>query len=278
MPNWKKLIVSGSDANLNSLDVTTDVTANKLIIKAASTYAAEHIMDSYNYVIQRNGSYGLSTFTVKNSSNQDILHLSGDAKLRTDSSSFISSKSIYAPHLGSFGFRTYGSTNAANVLELHDRTDNNNHGAKLVYQSSGTYSDGLVLGNDGKVGIGTTTPNTTLVVHGNSVAIQDGTKGIHVGKSYSDFGIFGASGVGSHYNPDKITLSAANRNSGNSGYIDIYSRYGTTAGTRGDISIVAGATATPLTSGSINFTTNNTQRAIIDFDGNVGIGTTSPSE
>ena len=28
MPNWKKLIVSGSDATLNSLNVTTNVTAN----------------------------------------------------------------------------------------------------------------------------------------------------------------------------------------------------------------------------------------------------------
>lgn len=30
MPNWKKLIVSGSDATLNSLNVTTNVTANEI--------------------------------------------------------------------------------------------------------------------------------------------------------------------------------------------------------------------------------------------------------
>jgi hypothetical protein len=30
MPNWKKLIVSGSDAALNSLNVTTNVTANEI--------------------------------------------------------------------------------------------------------------------------------------------------------------------------------------------------------------------------------------------------------
>jgi len=30
MPNWKKLIVSGSDASLNSLSITTSVTANEI--------------------------------------------------------------------------------------------------------------------------------------------------------------------------------------------------------------------------------------------------------
>ena len=32
MPNWKKLIVSGSDANLNSLDITTELTASDALI------------------------------------------------------------------------------------------------------------------------------------------------------------------------------------------------------------------------------------------------------
>jgi len=33
MPNWKKLIVSGSDATLNSLDVTNNVSASNLYVK-----------------------------------------------------------------------------------------------------------------------------------------------------------------------------------------------------------------------------------------------------
>jgi len=32
MPNWKKLIVSGSDANLNSLNITTDLTGSNALI------------------------------------------------------------------------------------------------------------------------------------------------------------------------------------------------------------------------------------------------------
>ena len=33
MPNWKKLIVSGSDATLNSLDVTNNISASNLYVK-----------------------------------------------------------------------------------------------------------------------------------------------------------------------------------------------------------------------------------------------------
>ena len=32
MPNWKKLIVSGSDANLNSLNIAADLTASNALI------------------------------------------------------------------------------------------------------------------------------------------------------------------------------------------------------------------------------------------------------
>ena len=32
MPNWKKLIVSGSDANLNSLDVLASITGSTFLV------------------------------------------------------------------------------------------------------------------------------------------------------------------------------------------------------------------------------------------------------
>ncbi len=38
MPNWKKLIVSGSDANLNTLNATTAVTASNLSVTDTATY------------------------------------------------------------------------------------------------------------------------------------------------------------------------------------------------------------------------------------------------
>ena len=38
MPNWKKLIVSGSDALLNSLNVTNDITASGNIFGATGSF------------------------------------------------------------------------------------------------------------------------------------------------------------------------------------------------------------------------------------------------
>ncbi len=43
MPNWKKLIVSGSDANLNSLDTTANITIGGLLKVADGSNSAPSI-------------------------------------------------------------------------------------------------------------------------------------------------------------------------------------------------------------------------------------------
>jgi hypothetical protein len=55
------------------------------------------------------------------------------------------------------GFYSIGSTLGANVMQLFNRTNNDNHGVKLIYKSDGSYGDGIMLNNTGNVLIGTST-------------------------------------------------------------------------------------------------------------------------
>jgi len=63
MPNWKKLIVSGSDATLNQLNVTTAVTASNLSVTDTATYNTVEFTNSnimkfnQRYTGGANGSY-----------------------------------------------------------------------------------------------------------------------------------------------------------------------------------------------------------------------------
>lgn len=56
MPNWKKVIVSGSDASLNSLNVSTSLTASGLIYPTTD--------GTVNQVIQTDGLGNLSFGSV----------------------------------------------------------------------------------------------------------------------------------------------------------------------------------------------------------------------
>ena len=131
-----------------------------------------------------------------------------------------------------------------------------------------------------KFGIGTNSPNSTLLVHGHTIAISTTGlvgKGLHLGESFDHLGLFGSSDVGTHYNPDKITLSAGNRNEGNSAYIDIFSRFGDTASSFGDIDLRAGYESVHHGFyGDINLLTSGLNRVTVKSDGKVGIGSASP--
>ena len=48
MPNWKKVIVSGSDAALNSLNVTTSLTASGLIYPSTDGTSGQIILTDGN--------------------------------------------------------------------------------------------------------------------------------------------------------------------------------------------------------------------------------------
>lgn len=65
MPSWKKVIVSGSDASLNSINVATNVVAQSFTgsLFGTSSYATQALSSSYSNVAQYVINQYFATFT-----------------------------------------------------------------------------------------------------------------------------------------------------------------------------------------------------------------------
>ena len=99
-----------------------------------------------------------------------LLPMSGNNGWKFDESGFIAAKSnnsgsIYGGSNGYFGYYSVGNTHAYNAIGF-DRTDNNNNGVFLQYENSGTHYVGLKLTEDGKVGIGVSSPTARTHIVG----------------------------------------------------------------------------------------------------------------
>ena len=106
------------------------------------------------------GSTGLVLRTSDDARKIFLSHSSGTKQLYTNISDF----TILAGHSGAFGFLTTGSTSTFKAIEsVH--TDNNTSGLKLNYKTGGTDTAGITISSAGKVGIGTTSPDSGNVLH-----------------------------------------------------------------------------------------------------------------
>lgn len=150
---------------------------------------------------------------------------------------------IYAPIDGFLGFGTIGSTSLYKTFAINNRVGND-YGVKLLYTTGGNLTDGLVLNNTGKVGIGTSSPTSSLTVSG-IIQLTD-TAGNRVqffrgGGTQYDYSI---AKEGNH-----LAISTAN-----DGSTFRYTQFG----------YHSGSTWTPKT-------------VINNYNGNIGIGTSSPT-
>jgi hypothetical protein len=152
MPNWKKLIVSGSDASLNSLNVTNNVTAQSFTGSFSGSFTAPGATTQVVYnnggVLAANSGFvysgsaiGIGTATP-----------SSGTKLQVDGNIYSNSVGGNAFSINSVG-ANYGFilNNSANTFSL-------GYGSSL-----GTLGTSVLTWNSsGNVGIGTTTPAAVL--------------------------------------------------------------------------------------------------------------------
>ena len=124
----------------------------------------------------------------------------------------------------------------------------------------------MVIDNNGKVGIGTTSPVTKLHVNGDQLIFGD----LLLEGSANSFRTVSMNTVDGSDNQSLYLCGGATASTARGGYVKVEGNEVSSAG--GTVKIAAGNVST----GDIDFLTANTQRMIINNAGNVGIGTTSP--
>ena len=158
MPNWKKLIVSGSDANLNSLNITTDLTGSNALIT--------------NDLDVRGDIEGVGLIQVENTLDNNII-----GKLIIDYASGNN------PRLSSVGgteidFQTdlvirnnkglYSDTSSSTGLIIGSQRADTPIKFLTSPATNSTYSEAMRIAGDGNVGIGVTNLTYKLDVDGNA--------------------------------------------------------------------------------------------------------------
>ena len=147
------------------LDVAGTIrsTGTNGLILSDGTYAAKTWMNGYIYTIEKEGSYGISTYQLKYNDTTDALYLSSTS-IRGDASyGVVMSRSIYAPHNGAFGFLTYGTTTQYSAIKAL-YTDNNSSGIAFNYKTANVDTEAMRITSTGNIGIGTTNPTYNLEV------------------------------------------------------------------------------------------------------------------
>jgi hypothetical protein len=170
MPNWKKLIVSGSDASLNSLNVTNNVTAQSFTGSFSGSFTAP---GATTQVVYNNGGVlAANSGFVYSGSNVGIGTTSPVSPL--DVNGIISSRGIFIAQNGGGNYNLL--YNASNSVAMYlggsgdpaNYYDNTTH----YFRSSGGGSTYVTFNSSGNVGIGTTSPSakTHIVGAGSSYA------------------------------------------------------------------------------------------------------------
>ena len=258
MPNWKKLIVSGSDANLNSLNVTTSITGSDVKIDDWGSISASlaNLTDTTpdgsgtaNYITKWSDSDTLTSSTVYD--NGGIVTIgstqqgwSGNKLNVGSTSDGAAGMNILTSATGNayiiFSDAVDGSSSEYANQIRYSHTDN-----FLAIQTEGT--ERLRIKSGGNVGIGTSDPALRLHVHGTARATN-----LLLGDS-------------STANTPTIPLFI--KSSGTNARMRIEDSDG--ANTSYDFLVNQGA--------GLSIIEGSTTRMHIKEGGNVGIGTTNPT-
>ena len=167
MPNWKKLIVSGSDASLNSLNVSSNITGSKLLISdlevtsipklpglsAQSSEATSLMIDGSGVVGTRElGSNAFNSTTITpdggNADQVDGLHAS--SFIRSDATDTATGALTFtgdSKFTGQTNFQIMGDSNAIFVSSSATYDPSNDIGKLFIggYQSGNTAISGIII-------------------------------------------------------------------------------------------------------------------------------------
>ncbi len=160
------------------------------------------------------------------------------------------------------------------------------HAIRFFLNDSGTIGEKMRITSAGKVGIGTTSPNSGLVVNSSAPAIRavrysSGDSGYSIQNWEAGTGevmriTYGGNlGIGTDSPSAKLHV----HNNAGSGYLHLTSSTsGITSNDGFEVSSNsdAGANLWNYENGYIRFATDNTERMRLDSSGNLGIGTTNP--
>lgn len=298
MPNWKKVIVSGSDAALNSLYVTRYVTgslfgtsswaissSNSISSSTALTASyvnplKQQVIVTGSLIVSASGAVndlvvGTNKLFVSASGNVGIGTITPTQRLSVSGGLVITGSSLTAPLILSDGNYIYGggvtgSTTAifgvtSNQTELYARNN------KIGIWGSGGGTNYLYCdtGNFG-IGIGAVTPSARLYVSGANNATL-----LRVSSPSNDSILFVSGnsyiGIGTTSPTQKLQVSGSVYLEGANCYL--YLRDTSTKIYEGSgLTLDSGASDRP-----IKFYINGAEKMRVNTTGNVGIGTTAPN-
>ncbi len=134
------------------------------------TYGAKVWSNGYIFTIEKEGTYGPSTYLFKYNDGSTALNLSALTSiigLGGGDDGVMMSRNVYARHDAAFGFTSYGATTKYKAIQALF-TDNNTSGVAFNYKTGGTDTEAMRITSAGYIGVGTTTPTDIFHIVNNS--------------------------------------------------------------------------------------------------------------